>query len=150
MGGEMNIFKKTYMWFHDFWNIIIVAKYNPLRFIPSLVAQFYISMVLAIGWSVAFGLAMGYYSGIFTSVFVHVGVVFMIFFTASTFKDAERDGKVWWLELTVEWEAFKNGEQREELTLALERRNQSLERAFQIDAQSTEADSKEHGKNGNR
>ena len=105
-------------------------------------------MVLAIGWSAAFGLVMGYYSGIFTSVFVHVGVVFMIFFTASTFKDAERDGKVWWLELTVEWEAFKNSKQRDELASAIVRRNQSLERAFQIDVQSTESDSKEHGKHG--
>lgn len=146
----MNIFKKTYMWFYELWNIIIDAKYNPLRFIPSLVAQFYITMVLAIGWSVAFGLSMGYYSGIFTSVFVHVGVVFMIFFTASTFKDAERDGKVWWLELTVEWESFKNAEQREDLALVLERRNQSLERAFEIDSEPSVLDTSERDEGGNR
>jgi hypothetical protein len=134
----MNIFKKFYMWFHDLWNIVIDAKYNPLRFIPSLVTQFYITMVLAVGWSVAFGLAMGYYSGIFTSVFVHVGIVFMIFFTASTFKDAERDNKVWWIDLSNEWEALKNSKQREELTLTLERRNQSIERAFSLKTDSDE------------
>ena len=126
------------MWFHDLWNIVIDAKYNPLRFIPSLVTQFYITMVLAVGWSVAFGLAMGYYSGIFTSVFVHVGIVFMIFFTASTFKDAERDNKVWWIDLSNEWKALKNSKQREELTLTLERRNQSIHRAFSLKTDSDE------------
>lgn len=126
------------MWFHDLWNIVIDAKYNPLRFIPSLVTQFYITMVLAVGWSVAFGLAMGYYSGIFTSVFVHVGIIFMIFFTASTFKDAERDNKVWWIDLSNEWEALKNSKQREKLTLTLERRNQSIQRAFSLKTDSDE------------
>ena len=134
----MNIFKKFYMWFHDLWNIVIDAKYNPLRFIPSLVTQFYITMVLAVGCSVAFGLAMGYYSGIFTSVFVHVGIIFMIFFTASTFKDAERDNKVWWIDLSNEWEALKNSKQREKLTLTLERRNQSIQRAFSLKTDSDE------------
>ena len=101
----MPILKKMYMHFYDMWNLVIDAKYNPLRFIPSLVTQFYVTMVLAIGWAVAFGAALGYYSGIFTNIFAHVGIVFMVFFTASTFQDAERDGKVWWLELKSEWQS---------------------------------------------
>ena len=75
----MPIFKKMYMHFYSIWNLVIDAKYNPLRFIPSLVTQFYVTMVLAIGWAVAFGVALGYYSGIFTNIFAHVGIVFMFF-----------------------------------------------------------------------
>tara|TARA_B110001450_G_scaffold243259_1_gene254372 strand:+ start:423 stop:746 length:324 start_codon:yes stop_codon:yes gene_type:complete len=103
----MNILKTLYMQFYDVWNLVIDAKYNPLRFIPSLVTQFYVTMILAIGWAIAFSLSLGYYSGVFTNVVAHVGVVFMIFFTASTFKDAERDGKIWWLEMRQEWQACR-------------------------------------------
>ena len=103
----MNILKTLYMQFYDIWNLVIDAKYNPLRFIPSLVTQFYVTMILATGWAIAFSLSLGYYSGVFTNVVVHVGVVFMIFFTASTFKDAERDGKIWWLEMRQEWQSCR-------------------------------------------
>lgn len=99
----MKLWQRVYMHFYDAWNLIMDSRFSPLRHIPSLVVQFYVTMILAIGWAVAFGLSMGYFMGIFVNVLVHVGVVFMTFFTASTFYDAERDGKVWWLDMKDDW-----------------------------------------------
>ena len=128
----MELFKKIYMSFYDSWNLVMDAKYNPLRHIPSLPTQFYITLVLFIGWAVAFGLMAGYYTGIFTSVLVHTGVIFMLFFTASTFKDAERDKKIWWTDWLEEWEEQKERrkKQREALQQVMKRRNTSFRAAL--------------------
>ena len=128
----MELFKKIYMSFYDSWNLVMDAKYNPLRHIPSLPTQFYITLVLFIGWAVAFGLMAGYYTGIFTSVLVHTGVIFMLFFTASTFKDAERDKKIWWTDWLEEWEEQKERrkKQREALQQVMKRRNMSFRAAL--------------------
>ena len=128
----MELFKKIYMSFYDSWNLVMDAKYNPLRHIPSLPTQFYITLVLFIGWAVAFGLMAGYYTGIFTSVLVHTGVIFMLFFTASTFKDAERDKKIWWTDWLEEWEEQKERrkKQREDLQEVMKRRNMSFRAAL--------------------
>ena len=128
----MELFKKIYMSFYDSWNLVMDAKYNPLRHIPSLPTQFYITMVLFIGWAVAFGLMAGYYTGIFTSVLVHTGVIFMLFFTASTFNDAERDKKIWWTEWLEEWELQKarRVQQRENLQEVMKLRNRSFKTAL--------------------
>ena len=128
----MELFKKIYMSFYDSWNLVMDAKYNPLRHIPSLPTQFYITLVLFIGWAVAFGLMAGYYTGIFTSVLVHTGVIFMLFFTASTFKDAERDKKIWWTDWLEEWEEQKERrkKQREALQEVMKRRNMSFRAAL--------------------
>tara|TARA_B110000444_G_scaffold150499_1_gene140822 strand:+ start:657 stop:965 length:309 start_codon:yes stop_codon:yes gene_type:complete len=99
----MKLWQKAYMYFYDTWNVVMNPRYNPLKRIPSLVVQFYVTMILAIGWAVAFGLSMGWFLGIFTNVLAHVGIIFMAFFTASTFYDAERDGKVWWIDLKSQW-----------------------------------------------
>ena len=128
----MELFKKIYMSFYDSWNLVMDAKYNPLRHIPSLPTQFYITLVLFIGWAVAFGLTAGYYTRIFTSVLVHTGVIFMLFFTASTFKDAERDKKIWWTDWLEEWEEQKERrkKQREDLQEVMKRRNLSFRAAL--------------------
>ena len=74
----------------------------------------------------------GYYTGIFTSVLVHTGVIFMLFFTASTFKDAERDKKIWWTDWLEEWEEQKERrkKQREDLLEVMKRRNVSFRAAL--------------------
>ena len=74
----------------------------------------------------------GYYTGIFTSVLVHTGVIFMLFFTASTFKDAERDKKIWWTEWLEEWELQKarRVQQRENLQEVMKLRNRSFKTAL--------------------
>jgi hypothetical protein len=55
--------------------------------------------VLALLWSAAFAFQLGSLLYFGWSVVAHLGVLFMVFFTASIFYDAERRGDSWLLVL---------------------------------------------------
>ena len=82
---------------YDFYQYIFDSNVNPLRHIPDPANRFFIMFVLAVMWSAAFAFLLGnlFYFG--WSVTAHLGVLFMVFFTASIFYDAERRGDSWLL-----------------------------------------------------
>ena len=85
--------------FYEMYNYIFDASINPLKHIPDPASRFFIMTALATMWSGAFAFQLGslYYFG--WSVTAHLGVLFMTFFTASVFYDAERSGSHWLLML---------------------------------------------------
>lgn len=87
--------KKKLLWFWETYQWIMDYKYNPLKYIPSLHLQIWFTMVLASGWAVAFGLMIGNLFSAYPSAIGHMVVIAMVFITAATFMDAERDQKEW-------------------------------------------------------
>ena len=85
--------------FYEMYKLIFDSSVNPLKHIPDPTSRFFIMTALATMWSGAFAFQIGslYYFG--WSVVAHLGVLFMIFFTASVFYDAERKGSHWLLML---------------------------------------------------
>ena len=80
---------------YEIYQYIFDANINPLKHIPDPANRFFIMFVLATLWSAAFAFQFAslFYFG--WSVIAHLGVLFMIFFTASIFYDAERRGDSW-------------------------------------------------------
>ncbi len=92
--------QRFFTWVYDCWNVVMDARYNPLRFIPDPSLQMYFTMVLFTMWSVYFGFVASFYMGwlgysIPVSLIVHFAVLIPLFFTNAVFKDAERDGAKW-------------------------------------------------------
>ena len=94
--------KLYFLWLYDLYNSVMDHNKNPLRHIPDPVSRLWIMTVLAWMWCIAFGLYIGsvIYMGI--SLIAHMGILFMIMFTASIFYDAERRGDSWILALRVD------------------------------------------------
>jgi len=84
---------------YDAYNYLMDHKKNPLRHIPDPVARLWIMTVLAWMWSIAFGLSIGSVLIMGFSMLAHLGIIFMVFFTACVFYDAERRGDSWLLAL---------------------------------------------------
>ena len=96
----MRKIQRLFTWIYDCWNVVMDARFNPLRHIPDPSLQMYFTLVLFTMWSVYFGFVATYYMGwigydIVTSIIVHLGVLIPLFFTNAVFKDAERDGAKW-------------------------------------------------------
>lgn len=70
---------------------------NPLRHIPDPASRFMIMVILATGWSGAFASYVGSLIYFGWSAAAHLGLLFMVFFTASVFYDADRRGDSWLL-----------------------------------------------------
>ena len=85
--------------FYDMYQYIFDSSINPLRHIPDPANRFFIMFILAVMWSAAFASMLGsiFYFG--WSVAAHIGALFMVFFTASIFYEAERRGDSWLLML---------------------------------------------------
>jgi len=96
----VNITKKIVYFVVDCWRIIMDNRYNPLRFIADPSIQAYFTMALFVMWSAYFGIVAAYYLewmnySIVTSIWVHLAVVIPIMITNATFRQAEKDGRVW-------------------------------------------------------
>jgi len=94
--------KLMFLKFYDAYNWLFDHSRNPLRHIPDPLSRMWITTVLAWLWSIAFGLYIGsvIYMGI--SLAVHFILLFMVFFTAAVFYEAERKGSSWLLKLRKE------------------------------------------------
>ena len=83
--------------FYGMYQYIFDSSISPLRHIPDPANRFFIMFVLATLWSAAFAFQLGSLVYFGWSVTAHLGVLFMVFFTASVFYDAERRGDSWLL-----------------------------------------------------
>lgn len=83
--------------FYETYQYIFDSSINPLKHIPDPANRFFIMFVLAIMWSAAFASYLGSLAYFGWSVTAHLGLLFMVFFTASIFYDAERRGDSWLL-----------------------------------------------------
>ena len=94
--------KLMFLKFYDFYNWLFDHSKNPLRHIPDPLSRMWIMTVLAWMWSITFGIYIGsvIYMGI--SLVIHFILLFMVFFTAAVFYEAERKGSSWLLKLRKE------------------------------------------------
>tara|TARA_B100001564_G_C20556112_1_gene631498 strand:+ start:495 stop:875 length:381 start_codon:yes stop_codon:yes gene_type:complete len=93
---------RTGLWVFNCWNLVMDARYNPLRFIPEPSLRAYFTLVLFTMWSIYFGFFATFYMGwlgysTITSLIVHFAVLIPLFFTHAIFEDAKRDGHRWYL-----------------------------------------------------
>ena len=94
----------------DYWNLVMNAKYNPLKYIPDPSLQTYFMVVLFTIWSFFFGVVAAYWGGMFggynaiVSFVVHMSIIIPLALTNSIFLDAERQGARW----LVEWKHERN------------------------------------------
>ena len=117
--------KRFFYWVNECWNLVMNAKYNPLRFIPDPSIQSYFMLVLFTMWSAYFGFVAIFYMGwlgynIMTSVIVHLTVLIPVVFTNAVFRDAERDGANWlkeWKEEQNRYTIVTNRLKKKNLTL---------------------------------
>ena len=77
------------------------AEHNPLRHIPDPVSRFWIMTVLSWMWCVSFGIYMGSVILLGASFVGHLAILFMVFFTAAVFYDAEQRQDSWLLRLRI-------------------------------------------------
>ena len=103
----MNILKKTLLFVIDCWRLIMDNRYNPLRHVKDPSIQAYLTIVLFVMWSCYFGIVAAYYMdwlgySIVTSIWVHMAVIIPIIMTNQVFRDAEKDGSVWYKKLRNE------------------------------------------------
>lgn len=93
---------RLFLKFYDFYNFVMDHNRNPLRHVQDPVARMWLMIVLAWMWSIAFGLyfASVYYIGL--SLIGHLAILFMVFFTAGVFYDAERNNEEWLIKLRRE------------------------------------------------
>jgi len=91
--------KKLFLQFYDSYNRVMDADYNPLRHVPDPASRFWIMTVLAWMWCIASGLYLGSVLFIGASFVGHIGLLFMVFFTAAVFYDAEQRQDTWLVQL---------------------------------------------------
>ena len=97
------------------WDGIMNQWYNPLKYIPDLQVRHMVLQILAWLWCIAFGLYEGSVIYMAVSLVAHMGILFMIMFTASIFYDAERRGDSWILALRIDQLRAKIKENRKKL-----------------------------------
>ncbi len=91
--------KKLFLQFYGSYNRVMDADYNPLRHVPDPASRFWIMTVLAWMWCIASGLYLGSVLFIGASFVGHIGLLFMVFFTAAVFYDAEQRQDTWLVQL---------------------------------------------------
>jgi len=84
---------------YEMYKTVMDADFNPLRHIPDPASRFWIMTVLAWMWCTASGLFLGSVIFIGASFVGHMALIFMVFFTAAVFYDAERNSSSWLLKL---------------------------------------------------
>ena len=84
---------------YNIYQSVMDAEINPLRNIQNPVSRFWIMTVLAWMWCIAFGIYMGSTVLIGASFVGHLAILFMVFFTAAVFYDAEQRQDSWLLTL---------------------------------------------------
>jgi len=87
--------KNSLVWFYYSWDSIMNLKYNPFRFIGNVSLQMYFMTALSIIWTLAFCTMIAGLANLLPLIYGHMGVLFAIFITYGTFKDADEDGAVW-------------------------------------------------------
>ena len=107
--------KLLFLSLYDMYNSVMDHNKNPLRHIPDPVSRLWIMTVLAWLWCIAFGLYVGIVIYMGVSLVDHMGILFMIMFTASIFYDAERRGDSWILALRLDQLRAKIKENRKKL-----------------------------------
>tara|TARA_R100001224_G_scaffold113855_1_gene101407 strand:+ start:2603 stop:2974 length:372 start_codon:yes stop_codon:yes gene_type:complete len=107
--------KLLFLSLYDMYNSVMDHNKNPLRHIPDPVSRLWIMTVLAWLWCIAFGLYVGSVIYMGVSLVAHMGILFMIMFTASIFYDAERRGDSWILALRLDQLRAKIKENRKKL-----------------------------------
>ena len=98
--------KLFFLQLYDMYNSVMDHNKNPLRHIPDPVSRLWIMTVLAWVWCIAFGLYIGSVIYMGLSLVAHMGILFMVMFTASIFYDAENRGDSWLLYLR--WQQKKD------------------------------------------
>ena len=84
---------------YEMYKTVMDADFNPLRHIPDPASRFWIMTVLAWMWCTASGLFLGSVIFIGASFVGHMALIFMVFFTAAIFYDAEQNSSSWLLKL---------------------------------------------------
>ena len=95
----MKLLGKLFLNCYDSYKKVMDHNQNPLRHIPDPVSRFWIMTILAWMWCIAFGL---YFSNVIlmgVSFIGHLAILFMVFFTASVFYDAEKRNDSWLIKL---------------------------------------------------
>lgn len=87
---------------YNLYKSVMDADINPLRYVPDPVSRFWIMTVLAWMWCIAFGLYMGSVIFMGLSFIGHLALLFMVFFTAAIFYDAEQRQDSWLVPIKVE------------------------------------------------
>ena len=108
--------KRFLFWVIDCWNLVMDARFNPLKYIPDASLQAYFTLVLFTMWSAFFGFIAIFYMGwlgydIVLSIIIHLCVLIPLGLTNAVFKDAERNGSRWhkdWRHEQESWKFWRN------------------------------------------
>ena len=84
---------------YDMYTYVFDHNINPLRNIKDPTDRAYVMAVLFVMWCTSFAIFTGNYMYLGVSLFGHGLLLFMVFFTASVFKEAEAEGSSWLLNL---------------------------------------------------
>ena len=87
--------------FYEFYKSVMDANVNPLRHVPDPVSRFWIMTVMAWMWCTASGIYLGSVLFIGTSFIGHLALLFMVFFTAAVFYDAEKRQDSWLAKINI-------------------------------------------------
>ena len=83
------------MWFYYTWEVFMNLKYNPFRFIGDVSMQMYWMTALSIAWTASFCALIAGWAGLIPLIFGHVLIIFGMFMTYATFKEAEKNNALW-------------------------------------------------------
>ena len=87
--------------FYKSYKSVMDADVNPLRHVPDPVSRFWIMTVMAWMWCTASGIYLGSVLFIGTSFIGHLALLFMVFFTAAVFYDAEKRKDSWLAKINI-------------------------------------------------
>ncbi len=91
----MKNIKAFMMWFYYTWEVFMNLKYNPFRFIGDVSMQMYWMTALSIAWTASFCALIAGWAGLIPLIFGHVLIIFAMFMTYATFKEAEKNNALW-------------------------------------------------------
>ena len=87
--------KNKLIWLYYTFDSIMDLKYNPFRLIGNVSMQYYFMTALSLRWTLAFCSLIAGWAQIIPLIWSHIGILSAIFVTYATFKDAEKDGYIW-------------------------------------------------------
>ena len=93
--GALKNIKAFMMWFYYTWEVFMNLKYNPFRFIGDVSMQMYWMTALSIAWTASFCALIAGWAGLIPLIFGHVLIIFAMFMTYATFKEAEKNNALW-------------------------------------------------------
>lgn len=93
------MFKELGLKVYDWYTYVFDHNINPLKNIKDPTDRAKVMAVLFTMWSTAFAFFTGTFMYLGLSMYGHGIFLFMVFFTASVFKEAEEKGSCWFLEM---------------------------------------------------